>query len=240
MTEVLRLATASGPLDAVVDVPGSKSIANRALVCAALADGDSRLRGLPGRRRHRRHARLPRRRSASGSRHRRRRCPRRRSSPARAVASTPSTSRSTPGWPARRRGSSPRWPRSPPGRSRSTGRHRCGAGRWGRCTTPSPTSAPPSCRRSAPAACRSRCRARCDDGGELALAGDVSSQYLTALMLDRPAARRWAGGPPDDAAGVGALRPPHGRGDGRVRRRRRDGRRRTASSCRRGATGGPS
>ena len=29
-------------------MPGSKSIANRALVCAALADGDSRLRGLPG------------------------------------------------------------------------------------------------------------------------------------------------------------------------------------------------
>jgi 3-phosphoshikimate 1-carboxyvinyltransferase len=47
MTEVLRLATASRPLDAVVDVPGSKSVANRALVCAALADGDSRLRGLP-------------------------------------------------------------------------------------------------------------------------------------------------------------------------------------------------
>ncbi|MET0459364.1 MAG: 3-phosphoshikimate 1-carboxyvinyltransferase [Ilumatobacteraceae bacterium] len=42
------LATATGPLDAVVTVPGSKSIANRALVCAALADGDSRLRGMPG------------------------------------------------------------------------------------------------------------------------------------------------------------------------------------------------
>ena len=47
MAEVLRLATAAGPLAAVVDVPGSKSIANRALVCAALAHGDSRLRGLP-------------------------------------------------------------------------------------------------------------------------------------------------------------------------------------------------
>jgi 3-phosphoshikimate 1-carboxyvinyltransferase len=30
-----------------VVVPGSKSVANRALVCAALADGDSRLRGMP-------------------------------------------------------------------------------------------------------------------------------------------------------------------------------------------------
>lgn len=47
MTDVLGLATASRPLDAVVDVPGSKSIANRVLVCAALADGDSRLTGLP-------------------------------------------------------------------------------------------------------------------------------------------------------------------------------------------------
>jgi 3-phosphoshikimate 1-carboxyvinyltransferase len=45
---VLRLTAASRPLDAVVTVPGSKSFANRALVCAALADGDSRLRGMPG------------------------------------------------------------------------------------------------------------------------------------------------------------------------------------------------
>ncbi len=43
----MRLRTATGPLDAVITVPGSKSIANRALVCAALADGDSTLRGLP-------------------------------------------------------------------------------------------------------------------------------------------------------------------------------------------------
>jgi 3-phosphoshikimate 1-carboxyvinyltransferase len=33
------------PPDAVVEVPGSKSITNRALVCAALADGDSTLHG---------------------------------------------------------------------------------------------------------------------------------------------------------------------------------------------------
>ncbi len=47
MSAIIRLRTAPGPLDAVVDVPGSKSIANRALVCAALADGDSELIGLP-------------------------------------------------------------------------------------------------------------------------------------------------------------------------------------------------
>lgn len=34
-----------GPLDAVVTVPGSKSITNRALICAALADGTSVLSG---------------------------------------------------------------------------------------------------------------------------------------------------------------------------------------------------
>ena len=36
-----------GPVSAVVDVPGSKSVANRALVCAALADGESQLDGMP-------------------------------------------------------------------------------------------------------------------------------------------------------------------------------------------------
>ncbi len=47
MSAIIRLRAAPGPLDAVVDVPGSKSIANRALVCAALADGDSELLGVP-------------------------------------------------------------------------------------------------------------------------------------------------------------------------------------------------
>jgi 3-phosphoshikimate 1-carboxyvinyltransferase len=36
-----------GPVDAVVQVPGSKSIANRALVCAALANGPSNITNLP-------------------------------------------------------------------------------------------------------------------------------------------------------------------------------------------------
>lgn len=42
----LLLDTAQGLLRATVDVPGSKSIANRALVCAALATGTSSLRNL--------------------------------------------------------------------------------------------------------------------------------------------------------------------------------------------------
>ena len=42
-----RVTPLTHPLDAVVVVPGSKSIANRALVCAALADGRSTLANLP-------------------------------------------------------------------------------------------------------------------------------------------------------------------------------------------------
>ena len=47
MTSVRRVVPITGPVDAVVDVPGSKSIANRALVCAALADGTSELSRVP-------------------------------------------------------------------------------------------------------------------------------------------------------------------------------------------------
>jgi 3-phosphoshikimate 1-carboxyvinyltransferase len=43
-----RLEPLLHPIDAVVAVPGSKSIANRALICAALADGPSRFHNLPG------------------------------------------------------------------------------------------------------------------------------------------------------------------------------------------------
>ncbi|MEW6509459.1 MAG: 3-phosphoshikimate 1-carboxyvinyltransferase [Bacteroidota bacterium] len=40
---MIREIRPAGPLRAVVQVPGSKSITNRALICAALAEGDSRL-----------------------------------------------------------------------------------------------------------------------------------------------------------------------------------------------------
>lgn len=43
MVEGWLAPTAAGPVDAVVSVPGSKSITNRALVLAALADGPSRI-----------------------------------------------------------------------------------------------------------------------------------------------------------------------------------------------------
>jgi 3-phosphoshikimate 1-carboxyvinyltransferase len=44
---VSRVTPLLRPLDAVVAVPGSKSIANRALICAALADGSSTFHNLP-------------------------------------------------------------------------------------------------------------------------------------------------------------------------------------------------
>jgi 3-phosphoshikimate 1-carboxyvinyltransferase len=47
MADVRRVPTARGPIDARVAVPGSKSIANRALVCAALADGVTHLSNVP-------------------------------------------------------------------------------------------------------------------------------------------------------------------------------------------------
>ena len=46
MTTVL-LQPNSGPIDAVVSVPGSKSVANRALVCAMLSKEASRISGIP-------------------------------------------------------------------------------------------------------------------------------------------------------------------------------------------------
>ena len=47
---VTRVPGAPGPVDAVVNVPGSKSVANRALLCAALVPGRdvSRVRNVPG------------------------------------------------------------------------------------------------------------------------------------------------------------------------------------------------
>lgn len=47
MSRGVALETAGGPIDAVISVPGSKSIANRALVCAAQAPGTSRLSNVP-------------------------------------------------------------------------------------------------------------------------------------------------------------------------------------------------
>lgn len=44
-TDLWPAPTATGPLDAIVPVPGSKSVTNRALLLAALADGASRIDG---------------------------------------------------------------------------------------------------------------------------------------------------------------------------------------------------
>jgi len=47
MPEMRLIRRVGGPLDVIVPVPGSKSIANRALVCAALAEGPSVLTNVP-------------------------------------------------------------------------------------------------------------------------------------------------------------------------------------------------
>jgi 3-phosphoshikimate 1-carboxyvinyltransferase len=44
----LAITPRTGAIEATVAVPGSKSVANRALICAALAEGESLLVGLPG------------------------------------------------------------------------------------------------------------------------------------------------------------------------------------------------
>ncbi len=43
----LQISGRTGPIEAVVDVPSSKSVANRMLVCALLAEGESTIAGLP-------------------------------------------------------------------------------------------------------------------------------------------------------------------------------------------------
>ena len=45
--DVYRVAPLAAPLDAVVYVPGSKSVANRVLVCTALAEGRSTVHDVP-------------------------------------------------------------------------------------------------------------------------------------------------------------------------------------------------
>ncbi|MDW3213125.1 MAG: 3-phosphoshikimate 1-carboxyvinyltransferase [Ilumatobacteraceae bacterium] len=47
MTETRRVRRLDGPVEGHVSVPGSKSIANRVLVCAALADGVSSISNVP-------------------------------------------------------------------------------------------------------------------------------------------------------------------------------------------------
>lgn len=47
MSDLLVLQPPSGPLDCTIRVPGSKSVANRALICAFLASSTSVLSGLP-------------------------------------------------------------------------------------------------------------------------------------------------------------------------------------------------
>ena len=112
------------------------------------------------------------------------------------------------------------------------------AGRWARCTTRWPRSAPPSTAGDGP--------------GHLpvTVTGPLDARRRASTLprrrvqpvphgadADRPAARRRPAAAPHDAARVGALRRADGGGDGGVRRRRRRRRRRPRSSCPPAATG---
>ena len=46
MSSSIEIQPVAGPLNACIRPPGSKSLTNRALVCAALAEGVSNLRGV--------------------------------------------------------------------------------------------------------------------------------------------------------------------------------------------------
>ena len=160
--DVRSIRRADGPVVADVAVPPSKSITNRALICAALVDGTSEIVGVaPGddtsalhRLSH--HTRVRRSRSASpttGTRRRRRRHERRVPAPADHVARQ-----------ARRHHLAFRHGAGgarTAARSRSTAIRRCAAGRWSTCTTRSSPSAPRSSRGRSGDISRSPCRARC-------------------------------------------------------------------------------
>ena len=183
---MLRLAAASGPLDAVVDVPGSKSIANRALVCAALADGDSRAdaacRTATTRWRWSRASQAlgdrastldgddavvdrQRRALIEAARRRARRRARRHDV---AVRHRARRAGDRAGHDRRR----PAAARAPDGR---------------RCTTPcAALGVDRRARRGRRSPARHRHAARCDRRARSPSRGDVSSQYLTALMLIAP------------------------------------------------------
>jgi len=50
LPEIIEIMPLEAPVSAVITVPGSKSITNRALILAALADGATTLRGASSRR----------------------------------------------------------------------------------------------------------------------------------------------------------------------------------------------
>ena len=216
-----RVEPLTAPPDAVVAVPGSKSITNRALVCAALADGASTLRRHRPVGRHRGHAR----------RHRPSRCGRtggpgrghgaRRGDGGRPAARSDRARRPAGGHDGALRHR--RWPRSVRAGTGSTAAspsatrpmaplhdalRRARRGRRARVVL-----GPPPGRGARPAAC---------GGGAVARPGRRLEPVRVRPAARRPAAHR-AGHPAraDLAAGLPALPRHHAGRDGRVRGRRR-------------------
>ncbi len=107
-------------------------------------------------------------------------------SPAPAAITRANRSTCRPSSPARRRGSSRRSPRSAAGRSRSTAIRRCAGARWHRCTTRSSPSAPRSSRAQEWGHLPVTVAGPLRGADAVMMPGDVSSQYITALMLIGP------------------------------------------------------
>ena len=231
-----RVEPLAEPPDAVVAVPGSKSITNRALVCAALAGGASTLRGIglsdDTEAMLDAIARL-------GADVRVDPLRRRRWSWGRPVHCDPVRSSSTPASPARRRASSPRWPRSVTAGTAST------------AASPSATR-PMAPLHDALRRARRGHRARVvlgpppgrrDGRRSPGRRGGPSGRRLEPVRHG-PAARRprHRAGHPDRAdlpAGLPALPGHHAGRDGRVRRRRRGGGGAIGHRRRPAATAGP-
>ena len=199
--------------------PGSKSITNRALVCAALADGTSTLDGCAVGRRHRGDGRLPRARLGVGI-----------DVDAgddadRSTAAAASCPRSRAALDVRQSGHDGALRHAvararPRARTRSTAATRMRGGRWAAGRRAARRSAPRSTRRSTgqlPSASRQgrrrrrgrRCRATCR-----------ASSSPGCCWRRRPA-RRAATSSSRPPLGVAPVRRPDRRGDARVRRRRR-------------------
>ena len=214
--------TATGPVDARVVLPGSKSLTNRYLVLAALASDVSLLRsplrsrdtllmaqalrtlGARGRRRRRRSTGSSRPAPAGRRRHRRLRARRQRHA-------------------VRAR----RWPAWPTDRCASTATRTPGCARWHRCSARCAPSASRSTTTAA-AACRSPSHGRGSvRGGAVTLDASASSQFVSGPAAVRRPLRRGRHGAPRRQGGA---EPAAHRDDRRdaARRGRRGRRRRRA------------
>ena len=182
----IKIQPVTGPLHARVQPPGSKSITNRALVCAALAEGTSTLRGaldsedtqvmIASLKKLGIDSRIAERRAKRSSS---------RAAAARSLCARPNYSSPTA---ARRCVFSRPWSRSAKGAIASPASSGCISGRLPICSTALATTGRD---------CQSENANGCPPvvvaglgllGGQAEIAGSISSQFLSALMMACPGA----------------------------------------------------